>query len=114
MINLKGLKMNPENPVLQAGLGRCYLDKNDIVNAEVQFRKCLEISDQNLDALLGMAVVSYLKQEISYANGYINQAQTIAPALSAGMNGIESLERAGYYFPQQEKEVLSKLFFQMR
>jgi Tfp pilus assembly protein PilF len=113
-ICLAGLKMNPESALLHAGVGRCYLDKGDVDNAVVQYKKCLETNDRNLEALLGMAVASCVKNEIAYAKGYITQAQLVEPALNEGMTGIEKLERAGYSFSKGEKEILSKLFSQMK
>ncbi len=112
-ICLAGLKMNPESALLHAGLGRCYLDKGEVDNAVEQYKKCLETNDRNLDALLGMAVASFLKNEIAYAKGYINQAQLVEPSLNEGMTGIEKLERAGHSFSSGEKDILFRLFSQM-
>ncbi len=109
-----GLKKNPESALLHSSLGRCYLIKGDIDNAVVQYKKCLETNDRNLDALLGMAVASFEKNEIAYAKGYISQAALIEPALNEGMTGIEKLERVGYSFSTGEKEILSSLFSQMK
>lgn len=106
----KGLKANPENPQLHASLGNCCLDKGDFMNAQTEFKKCLAKNEKNLDALLGMAVVSCLRNEIAYAKGYIANAQTIEPALNEGMKGIEKLEASGYSFSPGEKNVLAKLF----
>jgi tetratricopeptide (TPR) repeat protein len=113
-ICLAGLKMDPESTLLHSGLGRCYLIEGDIDNAVVQYKKCLETNDRNLDALLGMAVASFEKNEIAYAKGYISQAAMVEPALNEGMTGIEKLERAGYSFSEGEKDILSKLFSQMK
>lgn len=113
-ICLAGLKRNPESALLYASLGTCYLEKGDISNAVVQYKQCLEISDRNIDALLGMAAASYLNNELAYANGYISQAQSIEPVLNEGMTGIEKLERSGHSFSGVEKEYLSKLFSQLR
>jgi len=113
-ICVEGLKVNPENAQLHASLGNCYLGKGDISHAVVQYKKCLETNDRNLDALLGMAVASYLNNEIPYANGYINQAQSVEPALNEGMKGVAKLETAGYSFSSGEKEILERLFSQMK
>ncbi len=113
-ICVEGLKVNPENAQLHASLGNCYLGKGDISLAVVQYKKCLETNDRNLDALLGMAVASYLNNEIPYANGYINQAQSVEPALNEGMKGVAKLETAGYSFSSGEKEILERLFSQMK
>ncbi|MCX6243620.1 MAG: tetratricopeptide repeat protein [Bacteroidetes bacterium] len=113
-IGLEGLNKNPQSADLLASLGNSYLLKSDVENAGAYYRKCLETSDRNIDALLGMAVVSYLKNEIAYANGYINQAQSIEPVLNEGMAGVEKLEQAGYSFTAGKKEILSKIFSQMK
>jgi protein O-mannosyl-transferase len=114
MTCVEGLKINPKSAQLQASLGNCYLAKGDIGDASVQFKKCLETSEQNLDALLGMAIVSYLNHDMGYAKGYINQAQAIAPALNEGMAGVEKLENAGYSISAGKKQILEQLFSQMK
>jgi tetratricopeptide (TPR) repeat protein len=113
-ICIAGLKNNPESAMLHSCLGRCYLDKGDVDNAMVQYKKCLETNDRNLDALLGMAVASGMKNEIAYAKGYISQAQLVEPALNEGITGIGKLEKAGYSFSAGEKDILSRLFSQMK
>jgi tetratricopeptide (TPR) repeat protein len=113
-ICLDGLKINPESALLRVNLGNCYLEKGDIGNAVIQFNKCLETNEGNVDALLGMAVASFLKNEMGYANGYISQAQSVEPVLNEGMTGIEKLEKAGYSFSERKKEILAKLFSQMK
>ena len=113
-ICIDGLKVNPDIPVLQAGLGNCYLEKADISNAELHYKNCLKTDERNLDALLGMAVVSYMKNELGYAKGYLEQAQMVEPALSNGMEGIDQLEKAGYLFSKGKKEVLARLYAQMK
>ena len=99
-------------PVTPAG--RCYLEKGDVGNADIHYRRCLETSERNIDALLGMAVACYLKKDAAYANGYINQAQAAEPVLNEGMAGVEKLEQAGYSFTAEKKEILAKIFAQMK
>ena len=110
----EGLKINPKSAQLESSLGNCYLAKGDISDASVQFKKCLETNEQNLDALLGMAIVSYLNHDLGYAKGYINQAQAVAPALNEGMAGVEKLENAGYSISAGNKQILEQLFSQMK
>ena len=109
-----GLKANPESAQLHAALGNCFLEKGETGDAVVQYRKCLETSDRNIDALLGMAVASYLKHDLPYAKGYINQARSVEPALNDGMEGIEKLEKAGHPISEGKKEIISRIFSLMK
>jgi tetratricopeptide (TPR) repeat protein len=110
----EGLKKNPLSATLQASLGNCYLEKGDISRSMDHYKKCLETNERDIGALLGMAAASFLNKEIPYANGYINQAQSIAPALNEGMDGVAKLEAAGYSFSAKEKEILARLFEEMK
>jgi len=111
---INGLRMIPESDQLHAALGNGYLGKQDMVNAAEQYRICLGINDRNLEALLGMAVTSFLGNEVAYAKGYLSQAQSVEPVLNEGLSGVEKLEKAGYSFTSVEKEVLAKLYSEMK
>lgn len=105
---LAGLDVISESDVLHGNLGNCYLEKEDTEKALAQYTQCLEINNRNIDALLGMAVLCYMRNDKRGGDDYVNQSQAVDPVLNEGMSGVEKLQQSGYYISPVKKKFLSK------
>ena len=109
-ICLQGLKIDPQNADLFAKTGSFYLEKGAVNNAIEQFQSCLKLKMNHIEAILGLAIAFYYKQDMTTASRYLSQAQNIEPELNKGMEGVEALEKTGMSFTVRNKATLAKIF----
>ncbi len=107
---LKGLQINSTVPELNRIAGDCFFEKGDDAKAADYYRACLMQDENNLDAILGMAVVLYAGNDTGAATGYLRRAQDMNQKLTLGIPGIEEMQKEGYTITNRKKEILSKLF----
>jgi tetratricopeptide (TPR) repeat protein len=108
--SIRGLQVNPAIPDLNRIAGDCYFEMGDNAKAGECYYACLVSDENNLDALLGMAVVLSVKNDKAGAEGYIRRAQNINQKLSQGMQGLEAMEKEGFLCGEKKREALSKIF----
>jgi Flp pilus assembly protein TadD len=65
-------------PALLSVLGDAYLKKGETVKAEESYRLALGAQETNVDALLGMALVSQAKGDAQSASAYLSRARALA------------------------------------
>jgi tetratricopeptide (TPR) repeat protein len=106
---LKAIQLDPENAGLYDKVGYFYLGKGDLDHGEEEFRKSLDLDSRSFDALLGQALISYIKGDKTDAKKYLDQAKNIESRLNNGINGIIELENMGYFKPSDMKEIVKKL-----
>ncbi|MCX6243536.1 MAG: tetratricopeptide repeat protein [Bacteroidetes bacterium] len=106
---LKAIRIDPENAALHDKLGYYYSGKDDMKRAEEQFRKTLEIENNNFDAMLGLAVVNFRNGDFVQSKNLLDQAKNIQPKLLKGMEGIAELENLGFFKPASVKVMLEKM-----
>lgn len=110
----KAVKFHPDNAGLHDKIGYYYLGKGDLLQAEEEFKKAVNIDVTGFNPYLGLAIVYYSKGYKADAKSYLDQAKGIEPALNTGMDGIIALEKAGYPKPDAVKETLEKMLKEIR
>ncbi len=111
---LKATKLDPENAGLYDKMGYYYLGNKDLTQAEEQFRKSLTIDVRTFDAYLGLAYIYYSKGYKADAKTYLDQAKSLESRLNNGMEGINEMEKQGYAKPDNIKEILEKMFKELK
>ncbi len=111
---IKAIQIDPGNSGLYDKVGYFYLAKGDLDHGEEQFRKSISLENKNFDPLLGLAVISYSKGDKVNAKKYFDQAKNIESRLNKGMDGINELENIGFFKPANIKEILKKLFVELK
>ena len=98
-----------EDEIDYDNLGWAYVGKEDYQSAINAFQKCLTINDKNLDALIGYAFSAFNKKDKITAKTYIDRVIVIMPSLSNGIIGIKELESQGYFYSENQKEMILKM-----
>jgi tetratricopeptide (TPR) repeat protein len=93
--------------------GKCYSVEKDYDKAIAQFIKCLEINNNILEAVLGLALSYYYKDDFVNSKKYFEKSKTVESRLNKGMEGIAELEKEGHFFSHEEKQTLKKLFSEL-
>jgi protein O-mannosyl-transferase len=109
-ISLKGLSYNPGNANLCANIAYFYMEKGDYQKAIENFQLCLGADNGNFDAQLGLAMTYFYRGDKINAGKYLESAKNTDPRLKKGWEGIEELEKAGYYYSAKDKVTLKKMF----
>jgi tetratricopeptide (TPR) repeat protein len=110
----KALKFHPDNAGLHDKIGYYYLGKGDLLQAEEEFKKAINIDITGFDPYLGLAIIFYSKGYKADAKSYLDQAKGIEPAINTGMDGINALEKAGYPKPDAVKETLKRMLAELK
>jgi tetratricopeptide (TPR) repeat protein len=107
----KAVELKPDYTIAYDNLGWSYLELKDYTNAEIIFIKCLDFDKKYFDAVIGLSLLYYKKQNNEESGQWINKAIGIEARLNEGMMGIEKLEKEGLVFYSSEnKETLKKIF----
>lgn len=106
---MKGLKINSSAPELNKIAGDCMFEQGDESKAAEFYRSCLMGDDVNLDAILGMALIMYNRNEKAAAEGYLQRAKQVNPGLTLGMQGVDEMVDKGWTISSRKKLALSKL-----
>jgi tetratricopeptide (TPR) repeat protein len=104
------INIDPGLAATYENLGRVYLRIKDYSNAILNFKKCLEIDNGKYSATVGLALTYNSLEDIENAKIYLKNAVDSEPKLSEEKVGIEKLEKGGWYFSEEEKGQLKKLF----
>jgi len=107
---LKTKSLNPENASTYDDLGYMYLGKKDYKNAAANFKKCISLDGKNFDAMLGIAIAYFNLGNLKQTKSSILQAIAVEPRLAEGMAGIEKVEKEGYFYSDEDKRDLKKIF----
>jgi len=113
-ISLQGLKIDTHTAELYDNIGNCYLEKGENDHAIDNFQNSLLINESDLDAVLGMIVAYYNKNDLVTAKGYYTQALSIDQKLNLGMKGLEDLEKSGMTLSYRKRETLVKIISSMK
>jgi tetratricopeptide (TPR) repeat protein len=106
----KFIELSPANAVGYDNVGYACIKLKNYDKAILSFNKCIELNKSNFDAMLGLAITYYLKNDTTRALQSLNQAILTEPKLKKGMDGIKILEEIGYSYYDNDKIILKKLF----
>lgn len=73
------LRERPDDKQLRTMLGECYLNMNDLLRAEQEYRQVIEVDPGFASAVIGMARVMELLNKWSDHAQYVERAYKIAP-----------------------------------
>ena len=108
------MKFYPDSELSYNNLAYCYLGEGEFDTAEKYFNKSLSIAPDHLDSYLGLAILNHRQGKVKKTVGYMYQAIKIEPMLESGINGINELEKKGWFWDKSEKNDMKKIFKLMR
>lgn len=100
---------NVEDNIIISNIGYCYLHLGEINKAKIQFGHASDMDNENIDPLLGMAMIFYMENNWEEVNKYLNKIWEIRPDLDHSFKAIEQLESEDYSYTTSEKEILKKI-----
>ena len=74
------------------------------------FKKCLSLDSTYFNAMIGLSITYYLKENKEEAKNYINKAISIEPRLAEGVSGIKKLKEEDWPYTEEDKLILKKIF----
>ena len=104
----------PDFPIACNNKGYIYLQQDKIDLAIQNFNKSLSINNESISPNVNLAIAYYMQADKTNAKSYLNQAKTLEPRLQNGMDGINALMDEGYYWTEQDKETLAKMFVEFK
>jgi tetratricopeptide (TPR) repeat protein len=107
---LKAIEIDSTNNSSLDNLGYSYLATGDSVSALENFNKCIKQKPDNIDAILGVALVYYYKNDMENAKKYINRAKGLNAILKQGVEGFESFKKEGWFYSEKDDASLKKMF----
>jgi tetratricopeptide (TPR) repeat protein len=104
------IKIDQYNSTAFNNMAYEYFHIDDYELATKYFKKTLKLDSKSFDSYLGLSIVCYSLNEIAESKKYIELARKIMPKIKKGSKGIEELEKLGYFWSKDEKEVLNEIF----
>jgi hypothetical protein len=59
---------------------------------------------------MDLAIIYYRQGELPESKLYLDIAKSLEPILNKGVDGINELEKEGYYWTKKDKKTLKKMF----
>jgi len=81
----------------------------DTVSAINNFNQCLELKPDNIDAILGLALIYFYKNDLDNAKPYIKKAKELNDNLKLGVEGFESFKKEGWFYSTKDETALTKM-----
>ncbi|KGN72513.1 hypothetical protein HQ47_09805 [Porphyromonas macacae] len=106
------IKMDPQNPQLYDVMGKLYEEKEDFDNAEIWFKKALEVDPNYAEAIYDMAR-TYYNRGILMKNSEKISAETEAKAKEWFQKSLPLMEKAYESLPNETWYVLSSLYYNL-
>ena len=104
------IKIDQYNSTAFNNMAYEYFHIDDYELATKYFKKSLKLDSKSFDSYLGLSIVSYSMNEIAESKKYVELATKIMPQIKKGSKGIQELEKLGYFWSKDEKEVLNEIF----
>jgi tetratricopeptide (TPR) repeat protein len=104
----------PDNTKVLANLGYCFLATGDFSAALENFNKSLALQPEKIDAILGICLAYYYKNDLVNAKKYLDCAATLKPALMQGVEGFETFKREGFICNKKDNEALKMMLSQWK
>ena len=107
---MKVLWFDPSNVSAYSNLGYTYFHMDKFEQSAANFQKAIELDKKQFDSYLGLALVSFAKKDIRGSKKYLRCACDIEPKLSKGSKGLTKLEKSGFFWTNDEKDILHEIF----
>jgi tetratricopeptide (TPR) repeat protein len=108
--NKKAIKVNPYYVKAYNNLGYCYLKLMNYEDAEDIFNRSIEFDVKLFDSFIGLSILYYIKKNYKEAKKFLYKAIVLEPKLLDGIQGIDKIEKEGYYYNKEYKDILKKIF----
>jgi tetratricopeptide (TPR) repeat protein len=110
----KVLTLSPDNKSALDNLGYCYLANGDYSSALENFNKCSILQPDYIDAILGVTLAYYYKNDLMNAKKYLDRAKELKPILKQGVEGFESFKKEGWVYTEKDDNTLKKILVEFK
>jgi len=110
----KAILMKNDYALPYVNRGWAYMQKGNYEIAIENYQAGLRIDSESLDGNINLAIVYYLKVNLQESKKYLNIAKSIESRLSKGIDGINELEKEGYFWTDKDKDTLKKMFVKLK
>ncbi len=104
------LRHDSEEPLANNNLAYCYMDIGETDLAEKHFKRSLESNKYHTDSYIGLAILYYRQGRIKLAVQNMCRATEIKDELLSGMPGLALMESDGWFWSDDQKQVIKKIF----
>ena len=109
----QAVMLEPRNSSAYNNMAYEYFHVHDLEQSKFYFNKSLKINHEEFDSYLGLSIVSFAENEMIDCRRFIKNACEMRREVKKGMKGIEALEKSGYSWSREEKDILNKIFKMM-
>lgn len=110
----KTLRLKPAYASAYADIGYAYMQQRKMDLAVENFNYCLKIDTNTYSTYLDLAIIDYMKGNLVGSKKYLKISRTLEPLLSKGLDGINQLEKQGYYWTDEDKATLKRMFKKLK
>ncbi len=103
-------KYNEDYDYAYNNMAYSYMGDNDYANAEKYFNKSLSVNPRHLDSYLGLSIMNHRLGNIKETVKYMYKAIKLESRLQYGMKGVEELEKNNWFWDDNEKADMKKIF----
>lgn len=107
--NLLTKDNRPHNFEIYSNIGYCYLYSKEYNNASAYFEQSLSYQE-DIDAVLGLLFVAYATQNDKNVQTYKSKALKLFPKLKEIKSGLTALEKEGYNYTTELKNIMNIVF----
>jgi tetratricopeptide (TPR) repeat protein len=108
------ITLNPEYASAFADIGYAYMQEGKMDSAVGNFNRCLKIDDKTFSTNLDLAIIYYRKGNLQESKKFMGIASSLEPRLAKRIDGINLIEKEGYYWTDKDKETLKKMFKELK
>ncbi len=105
----KAIELKPDLAEAYIGRGWYRFDTKEYNLAISDFEKAISLKEE-FDAYLGLSLVYMKTKKLTKSKEYFEKAVKLEPLLNKGMKGIPEIEKKGYWYSENQKQSLRKLF----
>ncbi len=107
---LEYIKYNPDEAVGFNNLAYCYLTLNNYDLCLQNFNQSISIDPRHIDSYIGLAILNYRQGKAKGTVQNMSKAIELNDHLLNGMYGIKELEHSGWFWNDEEKASIKKIF----
>ena len=96
------------NAGIFSNIGYCYMEDDQLTNSLKYFQEAVDYKPE-IDQLIGLFTVQYLLKDKDFEKTF-RKAKSLEKKLKDGFEGIQKLEKDGYFYTEKHKLVLKQIF----